>query len=42
MENLDLDFLAALANVIKELENSTLKYIEPSTLGVHLPIETKP
>ena len=28
MENLDLDFLAALANVIKKLENSTLKYIE--------------
>lgn len=34
MENLDLDFLAALANVIKKLENSTLRYIEPSTLGV--------
>lgn len=34
MENLDLDFLAALANVIKKRENSTLKYIEPSTLGV--------
>lgn len=34
MDNLDLDFLEALAIVIRELENSTLKYIEPSTLGV--------
>lgn len=36
MDNLDLDFLEALANVLRELENSTLKYIEPSTIGVTL------
>lgn len=36
MENLDWDFLAALATVIKKLENCTSKYIEPSTIGVTL------